>query len=113
MRYMVERNYVQVIGSIWYPSGTCAMEYPLNASDVKTLEAMADVRHMEELSDESRVYPDENITREDVKKWLATHSGDFQMVEDFCASIGDTEIEWSDLESALIYNNCMFPLEDE
>lgn len=93
MRYLVERNFVQVIGTIWMPAATCAMEYPLTAADVETIGLP--------------------LTRENVAEWLTTHSGDFQSIEDFRATIGDEWCEWEHEESELTFNDCMFPAEEE
>ena len=92
MRYLVERNFVQVIGSIWMPAGTCAMEYTLSRHDVESIG---------------------DFTRENVEQWLATHAGDFQSIDDFQATVGDAWLEWADEESELLYGDCMFPSEGE
>ena len=104
-RYMVERNYVQVVGTIWMPSATAAMEYPLSVRDVADINEIADIRAH---SGSDCTYVNHDITREDVAEWLTTHSGDFQSVTDFNASIGDTDIDWDDEENAFIYNNCVY-----
>ena len=39
-------------------------------------------------------------TREAIQEWLDTHSGDFQRLIDFSASIEETEIPWAQ-ESSL------------
>ncbi len=91
MRYMVERNFVQVIGTIWMPATTAAMEYPLSSYDVENIG---------------------KLTRENVEQWLTTHSGDFQGIDDFYATVGDTEIPWNSEESEMTYNDCMYPPEE-
>jgi len=56
-------------------------------------------------------YDLENIgepTRDNVEDWLGSHSGDFQDIRDFRASIGDVEIGWDSEESELQYSDCMF-----
>ena len=88
VRYMVERNFVQVIGMIWQPmAGQCAMEYTLSPHDVASMG---------------------DFTRDTVQRWLDTHAGDFQSIDDFRASVGNDEIEWASEESELTYNDCTF-----
>lgn len=57
------------------------------------------------------------ITREDIEEWLSKHAGDFQEIVDFYADIsfGDEDqiFPWENEESELIYNNCMFPQDDD
>lgn len=96
MRYIVEKNFVQVIGAIWMPAITCAMEYPLADYDLETMR--------DEESGE--------ITREDIEQWLTTHSGDFQGIDDFRASIGETEYPWTHEESEWTYNECVYGNEE-
>lgn len=86
MRYMVERNFVQVLGKIWQPGvGPCAMEYPLNAYAVKNIG---------------------RFTRRNVELWLCSHAGDFQSIIDFRASVGVKEIPWANEENELTFNDC-------
>ena len=92
MRYLVEKNFVQVIGTIWMPAATCAMEYPLSARDIANIG---------------------RFTRANVETWLSANSGDFQSIQDFRATIGDEWIEWGREESEFTYNDCMFPEEDD
>ena len=93
MRYLVERNFVQVIGTIWQPGAAqCAMEYPLSPHDVANIG---------------------RFTRANVETWLSAHSGDFQSIDDFRASVGDGEIDWESEESEFTYNDCVFPAEEE
>ncbi len=93
MRYLVEKNFVQVIGSIWQPmAGPCAMEYPLTARDVANIE---------------------KFTRGNVETWLSANSGDFQSIQDFAATIGDEWVEWEREESEITFNDCMSPPEEE
>ena len=87
MRYMVERNYVQVVGTIWMPAITAAMEYPLTKHDLENIG---------------------EFTRENVERWLDTRAGDFQSVTDFFATYGDTDIVWADEENECIYNDCVY-----
>ena len=88
MRYMMEHNFVHVIGKIWMPAVTAAYTYDLSAHDVETIG---------------------EFTRENVESWLATHAGDFQSIDDFEATIGDAWLSWNCEESESIFNDCMFP----
>ena len=93
MQYMVENNFVQVIGMIWQPmAGQCAMKYPLTAHDIENMGG---------------------FTRDNVTDWLTSHAGDFQSVDDFRATVDDEWIEWEHEESELTFNGCMFPSEDD
>lgn len=87
MRYMVERNFIRVVGKIWMPFVTCAMEYPLSAYDIENIG---------------------EFTRENVEQWTATHCGDFQSITDFYATVGDQEIPWATEEGEMTYSDCMF-----
>ena len=89
-RYMVEDNYIEVIGPIWMPAITAAMRIPLRAYDLDNM------RNGEEA-----------ITREDIEHWLTLNTGDFQYIEDFHASIGDQEFPWQSEENECIYLDCM------
>ena len=91
------------------PATTAAMEYKLTKRDVENIEEIADIRASMRNPDE---YIDDEITREDVAEWLTTNSGDFQEVMDFCASIGNLDIEWEDIENAFVYNDCVYGDED-
>jgi hypothetical protein len=82
------------------PGVTSAYEYTLDAYALKNL------------------LPDDGSepTRDDVEEWLTKNSGDFQSIDDFCASISigkrNYEFPWANEESELTYNDCMFPNED-
>ena len=92
MRYMIERNWVEIIGPIWWPSGAiCAQRIELSGHDLENIG---------------------EFTRDNVEEWLCTHSGDFQHVQDFYATAGDIEIPWDDEESEFTYQDCMYPAED-
>ncbi len=92
MQFVVERNWIEAIGPIWWPAGQiCAMRYDLSAHDVDNIG---------------------EVTRENVEQWLATHSGDFQHVKDFYAAVGETEISWQDEENEFTYTDCMYGNED-
>lgn len=93
MRYY--KSFVNVIGKGWY-NQTIATTYNVTDSDV------------ENVRDDSG-----NITRESVALWLDSHSGDFQSVDDFSASLSladgsDYEFGFADLENELAFNDCMY-----
>jgi hypothetical protein len=91
-----EYGSIQVVGRIWMPNVTAAMEYDLSDYDVGNIE-----------------HP---FTRETVEYWLALHSGDFQEVLDFSAYISGSneqvEIPWENEENELTYLDCMYPSDD-
>ena len=102
-RYMVDDNYVEVIGSIWQPGvGTCAMRYDLSGYDLGNI-----IGYAEHLSG-----GDPTITRDAIEHWLSLNSGDFSGLDDFHASIDDDEFPWADEESEFVYHDCMYPAED-
>ena len=82
MRYMVEKNFVDVVGRIWMPAITASMRYPLSGYDLENIG---------------------EFTRENVAQWVGTHAGDFQSVQDFYATAGDQEIPWASEEGELAY----------
>lgn len=96
MRYTVRVSYVDVIGPIWMPTTTAAMRYTLDRFAIENI----------------RAYGDGTITREAVDEWLSCHSGDFQSIADFSASIEDgddtLDFEWSDPDSELVYMDSMY-----
>ena len=96
MRYMVEKNFVQMIGQIWMPASIAVMEKELSSSDVDDILGYAEHLHGER-----------KLTREAIAHWLSLNSGDFQGVDDFCTSIGDQEFPWEKENSELEYNDCM------
>lgn len=53
---------------------------------------------------------DGRITRDSIEQWLTKHSGDFQHVIDFSASIEDggntVEIAWADEANEMTFNDC-------
>jgi hypothetical protein len=74
-RYMVERNYVQLVGSIWQPGvDTCAQEKTLSRYDVENILGYA-----------RELFDSDTITREAIAHWLSLNSGDFSGVDDFHA----------------------------
>jgi hypothetical protein len=92
MRYTVRKSVILVLGRIWMPDTEAGTIYELNAYDVGNIERP--------------------ITKETVEAWLCTHSGDFQSVIDFSASIeseeGTTEIPWNTEENELTFNDCLY-----
>lgn len=87
MKFTIERNWIEVVGVIWMPAVTCGQRISLSSYDM------------------------ENIgepTRENVEQWLMTHTGDFQSVTDFSATIGETVIPWASEENECVYADCMF-----
>jgi len=87
MKFTVERNWIELIGTIWMPAVTCAQRIDLTRGDMKNIGAPS---------------------RENVEQWLTTHSGDFQSVDDFSATIGEVVIPWSNEESEFTYSDCMY-----
>lgn len=90
MKFTVEKNWIDVIGTIWMPSVTATYVYKLTTYDM------------------------ENIgkpTRENIDVWLGSHAGDFQSVKDFHAVIGETEIPWKDEENEVLFNSITYPEE--
>ena len=92
MRYMVERNFVEVLGGIWMPYGAKAtMEYKLSPYDIVNIG---------------------EFTRENVESWLDKNAGDFSSIIDFYATIGDKEISWASEENEFIYQDIVFSAEE-
>ena len=92
MRYMVRKSIVEVVGKIWMPSVTCAQTYTLSEYDVENCRD-----------------GDGKITRESVERWLDTHAGDFQGIEDFRASIEDgdetIDIPWASEDGGFAFQD--------
>ena len=99
MRYTVVASVVRVIGTIWMPAATCAMDYTLSSGD------------LENARDD-----DGKLTRDSVELWLDTHAGDFQHIIDFEADLADGDVDvvipWATEEGELTYIDCMFPPEE-
>ena len=92
MRYMVERNFVLVLGNIWMPYGAKAtMDYKLSSHDIANIG---------------------EFTRENVGLWLDKHAGDFNSIIDFYATVGDAEIPWMCEDNELTYQDIVFPMEE-
>ncbi|GAA6622764.1 hypothetical protein [Scytonema sp. NUACC26] len=85
--YIVRTYTIDVLGYIWQPGcSVCHMEYNLNSYDLENISETGE------------------YTREEVEKWLLSHSGDFQSIVDFKCSFGDEfESDWENPESGDIY----------
>ena len=97
-RYIVRKSYVDLIGTIWLPTITCAQRKDLRAYDVENIKGHSD--------------DGKTIDRDSVEQWLMCHSGDFSQVADFRASIEDgdqtIDLDWAYGEdSELTYTDCM------
>lgn len=82
MKFTIERNWVEVVGTIWMPAVTCGQRIDLSRYDMDNIG---------------------EPTRENVEQWLSTHTGDFQSIQDFHAIIGEVEIPWATEEGELAY----------
>ena len=95
MRYTVRKSIVRVVGKIWMPNATCAMDYTLTEYD------------LENARDD-----DGKLTRESVEHWVMLHTGDFQSITDWSASLEDgndtIELPWQSEENELAYADCMY-----
>ena len=95
MRYTVTKSIIQVIGKIWMPAVTAAMQYEVTAHDIQNM------------ADEKTGH----VTRELVDRWIVLHTGDFQTIIDWRAdlAVGDEDIvyDWKVADSEMIYNDCM------
>lgn len=100
MKYMVRKSYVYILGTLWMPGITASMIKELDTYDVGNIK-----EHGAGI-----------VNREAVERWLLTHSGDFQNVIDFSASIEDGEntidIPWSKEENEFEFNDTQYPVED-
>lgn len=70
--------YVDVRGIIW-SGGDAVYTYQLDDSDLT------------EIGD---------FTRDNIRKWLRAHAGDFQHIKDFHAECGETEVDWDNPSNA-------------
>jgi len=87
----VRHAVVHVIGKIWMPMVTAAYDYSLSDYDLENIG---------------------QFTRANVERWLGTHAGDFQSIEDFQAECGRKTIPWKSEESEVTYIDLRFPSED-
>lgn len=85
MRYTVRKSFVEVVGTIWMPAVTCSLRIDLGQWEIDQIADRLD--HPDSI--------DPAAWREALDDWLTTHSGDFQSVDDFAASIeyGDATID--------------------
>lgn len=90
MKFTIERSWVNVVGKGWYGQ-TIATTYNLSSYDLKNIG---------------------EETRENVERWLGSHAGDFQKVEDFRAVLKNSVVEWGTIEGELSFMDCMNPSED-
>lgn len=88
MRYLVERNFINVLGKIWLPPVEGAYTYDLSSYDVENIG---------------------EFTRENIADWLSKNAGDFQQIIDFYATVGDKEIPWSSEDNEIRYNDLVDP----
>ena len=88
MQFTIERNWIEVIGRIWMPATTCAQRIDLTPSDLESIG---------------------EATPGNVGRWLTSHTGDFQSIDDFHAVVGEVDIPWDSEENEITYNDCMFP----
>lgn len=99
MKYTVRMSVIDVLGTIWMPSGLAATRYTLSRSDV----------------DNARD-DDGAVTRESIALWLDSHAGDFSGVTDFSASLEDgdstVDIPWADEASEMTFGDLMYPEDD-
>lgn len=89
---MITVRQIEVIGRIWQPGmDTCGMAYNLKTSDVEQIKALGGGE----------------LTRAACEKWLHSHAGDFQEIEDFHADIEDFDSPWAHEESGMTFTSCM------
>ena len=99
MRYTIRKSVVQVLGEIWQPGFTCAMDFNLSNSDVENIIA-------------GMGWTDGDY-RGAVLNWLDAHAGDFSHIIDFSASLEmpmdrTVEIAWQDEENEFAYLDAMY-----
>lgn len=78
---------VRVIGLIWQPGLTCAMNYTLSDYDLENIG---------------------EFTRENIDRWLSTHAGDFSRIIGFQAECGEGIIAWESEDNECTYSDCMY-----
>lgn len=91
MRYMIKKSYIDVVGKIWMPPAVCSMRYPVTNHDIENMRN-----------------EDGAIDRESVEQWVLTHSGDFQSIMDFSASLETPDdktldIPWATKDGEMAY----------
>jgi hypothetical protein len=94
MKILRRYSFVDILGVIWLPPITAAQRRELDSYDI------------DNMTDDNGT-----ITRDSLEHWLCLHSGDFQSITDFSASIelGDDTIDipWSNEDNELTYIDCM------
>ena len=98
MKYIVCKSVIYVVGHLWMPDIIASQQITVSAYDVRYLR-----------DDRGK------ITRESVEQWLGTHTGNFQFIHDFSASIEDgdntVDIPWASEDGELEYLDTL-PSED-
>ncbi len=89
--FQVERNWIELVGRGWYGQ-TAAMRRDVDSYDIKNIG---------------------ELTRENVERWIDSHCGDFQKVDDFAAYIKDFRSDFQTEDGEIAFNDCMYPSEDE
>jgi hypothetical protein len=84
-------GHISVVGNIWMPNCQAAYDYGLSEYDINNMRG-----------------DDGKIARNDIERWLGSHAGDFQSIEDFSASIGSANYGWANEESELRYNDLVY-----
>ena len=100
MKFTIERNWIDVVGTIWMPEIVCGQRIDLRAYDIENM------RNKCEVAGCPCGGLDAPISRWEVEQWLATNAGDFQRIQDFYAVVGEVEIEWATEEGELAYDAC-------
>lgn len=94
MSYIVQENYVEVVGKGWYGQ-TMATRYNLDKWKLEDIqERMID-----------------NFPNEAIQDWLDTNSGDFMQIDDFTATLDKfgVAIPWNDEDNEYVYMDMMYP----
>jgi hypothetical protein len=73
IRRTITENYILVVGRPWM-GDTASYRYELHGPELASIG---------------------KFTRANVRKWLDTHAGDFQSIQDFYATAGDKELHWA------------------
>ena len=91
MKFVVEKNWINVLGRIWMPYGL-----------LSTMTIDLDDRKIRQIGEP---------TRENVENWLNINAGDFSSIIDFQAVIGEVEINWDKEENMGKFIEITFPQE--
>lgn len=100
MRYMVKTSFVDVLGRLWM-GGVASLRIRLSDYDIRNIQ--------DHSTDEGDKHG--QINRAGLEQWLTSHSGDFQQVIDFSASIEAVangkdrtfDFDWASEENAMQY----------